>query len=160
MSVGALASLISQIPGGWLVDSVRSERSAAAAAVTAIGASAFIIAVWPLFVAVAASRALQAMATSVLSPAIAAISLGLVGRYALAMRLGRNARFASAGNGAAAVIMGATGHFVSAQAVFFVTAAFTLPALAALFRIRDSEVNAASAHGGVETEDAWALFPA
>ncbi len=80
LSVGALASLISQIPGGWLVDSVRSERSAAAAAVTAIGASAFIIAVWPLFVAVAASRALQAMATSVLSPAIAAISLGLVGR--------------------------------------------------------------------------------
>ena len=159
MSVGALASLISQIPGGWLVDSVRSERSAAAAAVTAIGASAFIIAVWPLFVAVAASRALQAMATSVLSPAIAAISLGLVGRYALAARLGRNARFASAGNGAAAVIMGATGHFVSAQAVFFVTAAFTLPALAALFRIRDSEVNAASAHGGVKTEDTSGIVP-
>ncbi len=152
LSVGALASLFSQIPGGWLVDGVRSERSAAAAAVAAIGVSAFIIAVWPVFAAVASSRALQATATSVLGPAIAAISLGLVGRYALAERLGRNARFSSAGNGAAAVIMGATGHFVSAQAVFFVTAGFTLPALAALFRIRDSEVNAASAHGGVKDE--------
>ncbi len=153
LSVGALASLFSQIPGGWLVDRVRSERSAAAVAVAAIGASAFIIAVWPVFVAVASSRALQATATSVLGPAIAAISLGLVGRHALAARLGRNSRFASAGNGAAAVIMGATGHFVSPQAVFFVTAAFTLPALVALFRIRDSEVNAASAHGGIPAKE-------
>jgi MFS family permease len=159
LSIGGLAALFSQIPGGWLVDSVRSERSAAAAAVAAIGASAFIIAVWPVFIAVAFSRALQAMATSVLGPAIAAISLGLVGRYTLAARLGRNARFASAGNGAAAVIMGATGHFVSAQAVFFVTAAFTLPALAALFRIKDSEVNAASAHGGVPDEQLSGIVP-
>ena len=153
LSVGALASLVSQIPGGWLVDGLRSARSAAAGAVAAIGASAFMIAVWPVFLAVASSRALQAAATSVLSPAIAAVSLGLVGRYALAARLGRNARFASAGNGAAALIMGATGHFVSAQAVFFVTAGFTLPALAALFRIRDKEVHPASAHGGIASEE-------
>ena len=159
LSVGALASLLSQVPGGWLVDGVRSERSAAAAAVAAIGVSAFMIAVWPVFFAVASSRALQAVATSVLAPAIAAISLGLVGRYALAARLGRNARFASAGNGAAAVIMGATGHFISAQAVFFVTAGFTLPALAALFRIRDSEVNAASAHGGIKDERTSGIVP-
>ncbi len=154
LSVGSLASLFTQIPGGAIIDRVRSERTAAAAAVVAIGVSAFIIAIWPIFASVAFSRALQAGATSLLGPAVAAISLGLVGRYALAQRLGRNARFASAGNGAAAVIMGATGLFLSAQAVFFVTAAFTLPALAALFMIRDSEVNAASAHGCVSDEQA------
>ncbi len=159
LSVGALAGLVCQIPGGWLVDRVRSERSAAAAAVAAIGASALIIAVWPVFAAVAGSRALQAAATSVLSPAIAAISLGLVGRHALAPRLGRNARFASAGNGAAAMIMGAIGHFVSAQAVFFVTAGFAFPALLSLFRIRDSEVNAASAHGGVAARELSGILP-
>lgn len=153
LSIGSLASLVAQIPGGWLVDAIRSPRWAAAASVSAIGASAFIIAVWPVFLAVACSRILQAGATAILSPAIAAVSLGLVGRYALAARLGRNARFASAGNGAAAVIMGATGHFVSAQAVFFVTAAFTGPALAALFRIKDCEIQAASAHGGVAQKD-------
>jgi MFS family permease len=159
LSVGALVGLLSQVPGGWLVDSVRSERSAAAAAVAAIGASAFMIAVWPIFLAVAASRALQAAASSVLGPAVAAISLGLVGRNALAGRLGRNARFASAGNGAAAVIMGAFGHFVSAQSVFFVTAAFTLPALASLFRIREAEVNPASAHGGEPEEKSAGIGP-
>ncbi len=159
LSIGALAGLFSQVPGGWLVDSVRSERSAAAAAIAAIGASAFMIAVWPIFLAVAASRALQAVSTSVLSPAIAAISLGLVGRRTLAARLGRNARFASAGNGAAAVIMGAFGHYLSPQSVFFVTAAFTLPALAALFQIREAEVNPASAHGGVCEEQLGGIGP-
>ena len=159
LSIGALVSLISQIPGGWLVDRVRSERSAAALALAGIGASAFIIAVWPVFIAVAVSRALQAAATSVLSPAIAAISLGLVGRRRLAARLGRNARFASAGNGAAAVIMGATGHFVSPQAVFFVTAAFTAPALAALFRIEDQEIKTVSAHGGVAAKERSGILP-
>ncbi len=158
LSAGALVGLLSQVPGGWLVDNIRSERSAAAGAVSAIGASAFIIAVWPVFAAVALARALQAAASSVLGPAVAAISLGLVGRGSLATRLGRNARFASAGNGAAAVIMGAFGHFVSAQSVFFVTAGFTLPALTALFRIRDAEVNVASAHGAVPNEHRTGLL--
>src|SRR5208337_1224368 len=98
LSIGALASLLSQIPAGALVDAIRSERSAAAAAVLAIGVSAFVIAVLPIFLAVAAARVLQSMASALLGPAIAAISLGLVGRHALPARLGRNARFASAGN--------------------------------------------------------------
>jgi len=159
LSIGALASLLSQIPAGALVDAIRSERSAAAAAVLAIGVSAFVIAVLPIFLAVAAARVLQSMASALLGPAIAAISLGLVGRHALPARLGRNARFASAGNGAAAALMGACGHFLSAQAVFFVTAGFAVPALAALFRIRDSEVNAASAHGGVCDERTSGIGP-
>ncbi len=159
LSIGALASLLSQIPAGALVDAIRFERFAAASAVVTIGGSAFLIAVLPIFAAVALARALQAMASSLLGPIIAAMSLGLVGRTGLAARLGRNARFASAGNGAAAAFMGACGHFISAQAVFFVTAAFVLPALAALFRIKDSEVNAESAHGGACNEKSAGLGP-
>jgi MFS family permease len=159
LSIGALASLISQVPAGALIDAVRSERGAAASAVLAIGGSALVIATLPFFLAVAAARALQSVASALLGPAIAAISLGLVGRNALSQRLGRNARFASAGNGAAAALMGALGHFLSAQAVFFVTAAFAVPALAALFRIRDSEVNAESAHGGVCSERTRGIVP-
>jgi MFS family permease len=153
LSIGALVSLMSQVPAGALIDAVRSERLAAGAAVVAIGGSAFMIAVAPLFAAVALARALQAAASSVLGPSIAAISLGLVGRSKLAARLGRNACFAAAGNGAAAAIMGAFGHFWSAQAVFFVTAAFVLPALGALVQIKDSEVNAETAHGGPAAEE-------
>jgi MFS family permease len=149
LTVGSLASLLCQVPGGALVDAVRSERSAAAAAVVCIGMSAFMIAAWPIFLTVAIARILHAMASAVLAPAVAAITLGLVGRRALAKRFGRNACFASVGNGLAALLMGAGGYLLSAQAVFFVTAAFALPTLAALFQIKESDVNAADAHGGI-----------
>ena len=81
------------------------------------------------------SRVLHAGASCVLGPVIAAVSLGLVGHAALGERLGRNARFASLGNGIAAGAMGLCGYFFSNQAVFYLTAAFVAPALLALMRI-------------------------
>src|SRR3984957_13965705 len=88
LTIGGLVGLVGQIPGGAMVDAVRSTRRLAGAAVLAIGASAFILAAWPIFVAVLASRIIQAAASCVLGPAIAAISLGLVGRGAIGERLG------------------------------------------------------------------------
>jgi hypothetical protein len=87
-----------------------------------------------------AGRILHAAASCVLGPVIAAVSLGLVGHAALGARLGRNARFASIGNGVTAAAMGACGYLVSNQAVFFLTAAFALPALFALARIRSGDL--------------------
>ena len=78
----------------------------------------------------------------------AAISLSLVGRDAIAQRLGRNASFASIGSGLAATGMGACGYYLSSRAVFFVAAAMVAPALIALYRIRAHEINPARAHGG------------
>jgi len=147
LSVGSIAALAFQVPGGVVIDRARSERKAAGGAIAAIGASAFIIAAWPVFAAVAFARVLHAAGTAVVAPAVAAISLGLVGRHALATRLGRNARFAGMGNAVAALVLGACGYFWSAQAVFFVTAMFAFPAIAALWRIREAEVDVAAAHG-------------
>ena len=80
-------------------------------------------AIWPIFPVVVAAATLHATASCVLGPAIAAISLGLVGPRAIGERLGRNARFASLGNGSAAALMGACGYFLSSRSVFVVTAA-------------------------------------
>ena len=99
-------------------------------------------------------RVLQAAAACTLGPAIAAISLGLVGHAAVGERFGRNARFASLGTAFAAVTMGVSGYLISNQAVFFVTAAFVLPALAALSHIRASEIDPETAHGGINEEPA------
>ncbi|MET0813733.1 MAG: MFS transporter, partial [Pseudoxanthomonas sp.] len=63
-----------------------------------------------------------------------------VGHAALGARLGRNARFASIGNGVAAAAMGACGSLVSSQAVFFLTAILAAPAILALTRIRMSDI--------------------
>jgi Na+/melibiose symporter-like transporter len=90
---------------------------------------------------------LHAMASCVLGPAIAAISLGLVGHAAIGERLGRNARFASVGNGLAAAAMGAIGYLVSARAVFVVTVLLLGPALLALRLISPAEIDPERAHG-------------
>ena len=80
----------------------------------------------------AAAATLHAAASCVLGPAIAAISLGLVGPFAIGERLGRNARFASLGNGIAAAIMGTVGYLLSSRSVFIVTFILAVPALLSL----------------------------
>src|SRR5262249_34260016 len=104
-------------------------------------------AVWPIFPVVLAAAALQAAASCVLGPTIAAISLGLVGRADIGRRLGRNARFASIGSGIAAAGVGGCGDFLSSRAVFFVTLALTIPTIASVARIRADEINPELAHG-------------
>lgn len=149
LTVGAIVGLVGQIPGGALVDAARSERWVAAVAVAAVGISAFALAVSPIFVVVLASRILQAGASCVLGPAIAAISLGLVGHRRISARLGRNGAFASFGSGLAAAGMGACAYYISDRAAFIVAASMALPALFALLHMQTREIDPTRAHGGV-----------
>jgi MFS family permease len=152
LSMSGVIALIGQMPGGALVDMARSERLVASVALAGIAAAALAYALLPIFPVIAAAAAVHAGASCVLGPCIVAMSLGLVGHAAIGERLGRNARFASIGNGIAAAVMGAVGYFLSPRWVFFVTAALLIPALLALGRIRPAEVDPELAHGGLAEE--------
>jgi MFS family permease len=152
LSIGGIIGLIGQMPGGAIVDAARSERLVAGLAVATIGTCALAYALWPIFLVVATAATLHAVASCVLGPAIAAISLGLVGPLAIGERLGRNARYASLGNGTAAALMGACGYFLSSRSVFLVTFILAIPTLLALSRIREREIDIAQAHGAVISE--------
>ena len=152
LSIGGIVGLIGQMPGGAIVDAARSERLVAGLAVATIGLAALSYAVWPILSVVAAAATLHAAASCVLGPAIAAISLGLVGPFAIGERLGRNARFASLGNGTAAAVMGTFGYLLSSRSVFIVTIVLAIPALLSLIRIRERDVDATWAHGAVQSE--------
>ncbi len=149
LSVSGLVALVGQMPGGALVDAARSERLVAAVALVAIATAALAYAAWPIFPIILTAAMLHAAGSCVLGPAIAAISLGLVGRASIGERLGRNARFASLGNGIAAAVMGTCGYLVSSRAVFLVTVALTIPTLFALTRIHAEEIDPERAHGAV-----------
>jgi MFS family permease len=149
LTIAGLISLVGQVPGGALVDAARSERVVAGVAVSLIAASALIYATSPIFPAVLSAAAMHAAASCVLGPAIAAISLGLVGHDAIGERFGRNARFASIGAGLSAAVMGACGYFFSAQAVFFVVAALLIPTLLVLRGIAPAEIDPDRAHGNL-----------
>jgi len=152
LSMSGIIALIGQMPGGALVDWARSERLVAGVALMGIAAAALAYALLPVFPVIAAAAALHAGASCVLGPCIVAMSLGLVGHAAIGERLGRNARFASIGNGGAAAVMGAVGYLLSPRWVFFVTAALLIPALLTLGRIQPREVDPELAHGGLADE--------
>jgi predicted MFS family arabinose efflux permease len=120
---------------------VRNKRATAAAAVLAIMASALSIALWHALLPIAVAEVLHAFASSILGPAIAALSLALVGRAALGERLGRNARYLAIGNAFAAGLMGTFGYYVGERAVFLLTASLALPALAAIQMIRSADLS-------------------
>jgi MFS family permease len=141
LTAGGFAGLLSQLPGGALLDAIRSKRTAVALGAGMVAAGALAIALWPSFPLVLAALVLQGITGGFLGLAIVAISLGLVGNTALAERLGRNQRFASTGGVVAAGLMGLIAYFLSFRAIFFVAAALVLPLLVALGRIRPADIH-------------------
>ncbi|WP_375454079.1 MFS transporter [uncultured Methylobacterium sp.] len=148
LTVGSVVSLLGQVPGGAFVDAMRAKRFAAGVSVVAISASALALALWPSFLVVLIAMAAHSAASCILTPAIAAISIGLVGHARAGERLGRNASFQAMGNAVAAAGMGACGYYLSNDAVFYLTAALVVPTVMALTAIRADEIDA-----GVRTQE-------
>lgn len=136
LSIGTISAMVSQVPGGAAVDALKNKKGAAAWAIAAIILSAVLLAASPTVVPVIAAEVFHGFASCMLVPAMAAISFSLVGRADLGDRLGRNARWASIGSAVAAGLMGLTGEYFSARAVFWLTAVLALPALFALAMIQ------------------------
>jgi MFS family permease len=141
LTVSGLAGLIAQIPAGELIDVVRSKRALIGAGTLAAALALLLFGLRSDFPSVIAAAVIQGMAGSMLGPAIAAISLGLVGHDALAERLGRNQRFASIGGLAAAAVMGVIGYLLSTRDIFVLAAALWIPLILALLRIRAADIH-------------------
>jgi len=147
LTVSGLTGLLIQVPGGELLDVVRSKRPLVALGVATIACAALILALWPSFTPVLIAEVLLGMTGGFLGPAVAAISLGLVGNDGLPERLGRNQRFAAIGGFGAAALMGLLGYLFSNQAIFFASAALAFPTLVALGRIHADDIHFARACG-------------
>jgi MFS family permease len=136
LSVGTVSSMASQVPAGALVDAIRNKTRVAAFSVLVFTASALMFAIYPIPLLVYLAEVLHGISSCTLGPAIAAMSLALAGRFGMAVRLGRNARYSAVGNGVGAALMGACGQYLSERGVFYLTAALTLPALLTLLPLR------------------------
>ena len=141
LSASALASLLSQVPGGELLDAIRSKRAIVAVGVLAVALSAIIIEFQSSFPLVLIGLTLQGITGGILGPAIAAISLGVVGHSALPERLGRNQRFAATGSLVAAALMGLIGYAFSYRSIFLLVVALTVPSFVALARIHAADIH-------------------
>lgn len=110
-----------------------------------IGAAALILALAPSYLLVMFASLLQGVTGGIITPAIGAISLGLVGRRGMSMRTGRNYRYAAGGHAATAALMGLVGAYFAMGSIFIAAAALCIPALIALGLIRPNEIDYARA---------------
>ncbi len=151
LTIGSLAGVLSQIPGGALADAVTWKRGLVAIGIVMIGAAALILALAPSMVSVMIASLLQGGTSGIVTPTISAISLGLVGRSAMSVRTGRNYRYAAGGHAATAALMGLVGAYFAMGTIFVAAAMLCIPALIALAFIRPNEIDyarARNARGG------------
>ncbi len=162
LSLGTVVAMLSQLPAGALVDAMRSKRLAIAMGGIAVALSALLFAASSTWLSVLWAEVLHGFASCMIGPAIAAVSLELVGRSGLGVRLGRNARFASIGSAVAAVILGAVGTYISGAAVFWATAVLMVLGLLSLQTLPPPRAEAPTAHVAAETRGLpgaiWALL--
>ena len=153
LATGGIAGVVAQAPGGAVTDAITWKRGLAALGILMLAGAALTFALTSSFALLFFGEILHGLTAGIITPAIAAISLGLVGRRSMALRTGRNFRFAAAGSALTALIMGLVGTFVSVPAIFFITALLCIPSLLALATIRGEEIDYARARNAAPKQN-------
>ncbi len=126
LTVSGLIGITLHAPVGALIDLTRHKRGLLMVGVVALSVSALAIVHAPTLPVVLAADIFMAVLGAVFAPTVAAITLGLVARQELAMRLGRNAAFDRIGNIFIAAVAGLVGWVFSQQAVFYLVPFFAV----------------------------------
>ena len=135
MSIATAAGLMAQMPAGALVDGTRAKRALVVTAALFVTAASLLLPWLPQFLPVAIAQAAAHAATAVFGPAIAAITLGVVGHAAFTRRIGRNESFNHAGNACAAAAAGGAAYLWGPSVVFYLLAAMAVASLVSVLAI-------------------------
>jgi MFS family permease len=145
---GGLLGLAMQTPVGGVIDATRAKRGLIVTALAVLAAGAAVICAMPHFWPVMVANSMMAMVGDVFGPAVAALTLGIYARAALARRIGRNSAFDHGGNVAIAVTAGIVGWAWSQRAVFLLVPVFAVLAVIAVLSIPAGAIDHARARGG------------
>jgi MFS family permease len=148
MGASSIAAALCQVPAGLLVDGTRAKRLLIAGFGLMVGLGCLLIVVYPRFWTVIAAQATLGSASAVIPPAIAALSLGLVGRRLMDARISRNESFNHAGNLTAAVLAGSLGQYLGYHWIFYLVCTFALASAAIVTLINPQEIDHERARGG------------
>lgn len=147
MTLGGLAGMLATTPLGMLADATRAKRLIVAVSAVLVVAGSLILLVWPIGPLVAFSQLATGVAGAAIGPAIASLTLGLVGQAGLPAQLGRNEAWNHAGNFAAAALAGIFGYLYGISAIFVLMGLMALGSLAALSLIRPQDIDHDVARG-------------
>jgi len=135
MSIAALAGIAAQTPAGALIDRSTAKRGLMIAAAVVVTLACLTLPFIGRFAWVAATQAIAGAAGAIFAPAVAAITLGIVGPKAFARRIGRNEAFNHAGNATAATLAGISAYFFGPIVVFWLLAAMAVASIFATLSI-------------------------
>ncbi len=154
MAASSVAAAIFQIPAGLLVDSLRVKRLLVAVSGLGIASGCLLIAFCPTFASVVAAQVVIGGASAIIPPALAALSLGLVGRRRLDARISRNESFNHGGNFVAAALAGTLGQRLGYHYIFYLVCAFAAASAAVVNLINSREIDDDLARGGGDPDAA------
>jgi len=141
LSAAGIAGLVAQTPVGAFVDVLRYKREALAVGTALLGIGALAIVIFHSFAEVLAAQITMGVVGTFFPPAMAGMTLGIVGRRGLDLRIGRNETFNHAGNVFAAVTAGLLGYWIARRYIFYSTAVFCVAAIVAIFFIRSKDID-------------------
>jgi len=147
MSVATAAGIVAQTPAGALVDATRAKRWVVAAAAVLVTAASLLLPLFPTFWPVAISQGIAQAAAAIFSPAVAAVSLGVVGHRAFTRRIGRNESFNHAGNAVAAATAGGGAFLFGPMVVFYLLAFMSMASLVSILSIPERAIDHELARG-------------
>jgi MFS family permease len=153
MSAMGIATVAAQTPAGALIDRTRHKRLAIAAAAAAVGVGAIAMVLRPTFPTILATQVLMGASSAIFGPAIAAITLGLVGHTCLSRRTGRNEAFNHAGNVTAAVLAMIIGDYIAYEGIFYLLAGMCAATIVAVRFIRPGEIDHDLARGAAGADE-------
>ncbi len=147
MSALLVGTIICQTFTGAWIDRTRYKRQAISIAAILVAAASVGLYRASSVAGVLSLQVLTGMAVTVFPPAIAAISLGIVGRKRLASRAGRNEAFFHAGNVASAVVALLAARLIGSMGVFYVAALMAILSATVAQFIRESDIDHNLARG-------------
>jgi len=151
MAASSIAAAVCQIPAGLLVDGTRAKRLLIAVSGLMVAAGCLLIVLFPQFLAIIAAQAMLGAASAVIPPAIAALSLGLVGRRLFDGRISRNESFNHGGNFIAAGLAGVLGQYVGYHWIFYLVCAFAVASAVVVTLINPAEIDHERARGSEDS---------
>jgi MFS family permease len=150
VSAQAIASVVAQVPAGWLVDNSTRKKWLVISGAILVAAGCVGIVLARNVASEVAVQIVIGLTAAIFPPAIAAIALGIVGKSRLSGRAGRNEGFNHTGNVVFAVLAGLIGARFGQQWIFYASALFATGTVVSAWMIRDEDIDNEAARAADE----------
>jgi MFS family permease len=153
MTIAGILGLVAQTPAGAFIDATNQKRAVVIGGAVAVTASCLVLPFISNFYAVTATQSLAHVAGTIFPPALAAITLGVVGPKMFSKRIGRNEGFNHAGNAVSAAVAGGLAYFFGPVVVFWLMGILAALSIGAMLLVPAQEIDDDLARGMTAEEE-------